>query len=406
MLRARHAANTALGISDNLILLVGCVVFFFVLLLPEPGAPSIYFTVLQGASATLKGYVSASDINQDIIGAQGLLLRRDPYPAYTPANPALGYEEFAAGHASTHPPTTFLFTLPIALLPQKLALAIWAWFMLLLLVLTLKCYGWSWKVALGLTPLLLLWTPIQISLGQVTILWLFGVSVAYRFRNERPFLSGASIAFASLTKFLPGLLIIAFFMKKQWRALLGFTCLWLAILLVLTLLFPGTINRYLEINQTTSLETIQRADNSALLFSSYRSGGWLGAGLAAVFLLAILVANRDCLLDRQPGSAPRFWRVLIYFSVVLLPIAWIYSIVPLLPIIAYQVFQKKLLVKLVGLCCIVLPCIAPPWGDLSVLPMMVVMILVGAGLLFDALPYRIFTATSLADFAQSATATE
>jgi hypothetical protein len=400
MQRARLADNTALGISDNLILIVGGVVFFLVLLLPEPGMPSVYFTILEGVASTLKGYVAASDINQDIIGAQGLILHRDPYPTYSPANPALGYEEFAVGHASTHPPTTFLFALPIALLPQKWALAIWAWFMLLLLVLTLRCYGWSWKVALGLMPILLLWTPIQISLGQVTIIWLFGVSVAYRFQNKRQFLSGASIAFASLTKFLPGLMIIAFFTKKQWRALLGFVCLWLAILMVLTVLFPGTINRYLEVNQTTSLETIQRTDNSALLFSSYRIGGWLGTSLAGVFLLSILIANRDCLLNRQPDSAPRFWRILIYFSVVLLPIAWIYSIVPLLPIIAYQVFQKKLAVKLVGLCCIVLPCVAPPWGDLSVLPLMLVTVLVGAGLLFDAWPYRIFTATSLAGFAQ------
>jgi hypothetical protein len=97
------------------------------------------------------------------------------------------------------------------------------------------------------------------------------------------------------------------------------------------------------------------------------------------------------------------WRILIYFSVALLPIAWTYSIVPLLPVIMYQVLQKKLLIKVAGLCCLVLPCVAPPWGELSVLPLTLVTVLAGAGLMFDALPFRIFTASSVADFVQPST---
>ena len=58
-----------------------------------------------------------------------------------------------------------------------------AWLMWLLLVLTFRCYELSWKEALG----------------QVTIIWLFGVSVAYRFQNKQQFLSGVSTGFASLS---------------------------------------------------------------------------------------------------------------------------------------------------------------------------------------------------------------
>lgn len=385
------------GLADNLVLIAGCLVFGLLLLLPEPGPPAVYVTVLEGAASTLKGYFAATDINQDIIGARGLLLNQDPYPTYSPADPVLGYEEFAVGHASTHPPTTFLFALPIARLPQRWATAIWAWSMLALLVLTFRCYGASWKMALGLTPIALLWTPLQISLGQITILWLFGVAAAYRWQATRPVLSGASIALASLTKFLPGLMLAAFLVKKQWKAVAGFAGLWLIALGVLLVLFPGAIGRYLEVNQTTSLETANRLDNAALVFGSYRFGGWLGAGLAGLFLLAIVVANRDCWLRPQPATTPRLWRMLTYLSVALLPIAWVYSIVPLLPIVGYQVLQKKLIVKLAGLCCLVLPCLAPPWGDLAVLPLLVVTISVGAGLIFDVLPCRVCTATSLAD---------
>ena len=283
MVHVRPADKAPLGVSDNLILMVGCVIFLLILLLPEPDVPSVYVTVLEGASSTLKGYITSSDINQDLIGAQGLILHQDPYSVLGLVNPILGYQEFSVGHASTHPPTAFLFVLPIALLPQKWALAVWAWCMLILLVLTLRCYGVSWKAALGLMPVSLLWTPIQISLGQITIIWLFGVAVAYRFQTKRQFLSGASIGLASLTKFLPGLMLSAYLIKKQWRTLVGFICLWLVTLAVFSWLFPGAINRYLGVNQTTSLETIQRADNSALLFSSYRIGGWLGAAWPSCF---------------------------------------------------------------------------------------------------------------------------
>ena len=393
----RSAPKRRSGIWDRIILLAGCVIFVGILLLPEPGVTMVYVTVLEGASATLKGHFAATDINQDIIGARGLLLNQDPYPSYSPADLSLGYEEFAVGHASTHPPTAFLFTLPIARMPQRWATAIWAWLMLALLTLTIRCYGASWSVALGLTPIALLWTPLQISLGQVTIVWLFGVAVAYRFQATRPFVSGASIALASLTKFLPGLLVIACFMKRQWRALAGFVVIWVSVLAFLMVVFPGTIERYLEVNQITSLETINRLDNAALLFSSYRLGSWPGAGLAMLFLLAILATNRRCLIDSQPASTAQLWRVLTYFSVTLLPIAWIYSIVPLLPIVVYQIRQRKFLIKLTGLCCLILPCVAPIWGSLAVSPLLAVMIAMGAGLIFDALPFRIFTAVSLAD---------
>src|SRR5512147_1383418 len=100
MLPVRPAAKTSAGNSDNRILRVGCVIFGLILLLPEPGVPSVYFNVLEGASSALKGYVTGSDINQDIIGAQGLILHHDPYPI-------LG-AGVGAGHASTHPPTAFL----------------------------------------------------------------------------------------------------------------------------------------------------------------------------------------------------------------------------------------------------------------------------------------------------------
>lgn len=389
---------TRRSLPENAVLAIGMVVFALFLLLPEPDKPLMYLTRWQVASATLRGKADASDVAQDIIGFRALVRQQDPYPILGPAGQDIGVE-WQVLHTSTHPPTAFLLVAPIAFLPWRWAAAAWAWLMLALLVLTLRCYGVSWKTALGLTPVALLWPPVATSLGQMTIIWLFGLAAGYRLQSKRPLWSGMSIGLASMTKLFPGLLIVAFFLKRQWRALLGFVSIWLASLVILVLLHPGSIHRYLEVNRSTAPDMIWRADNSSLLLNSYRYGGWIGLALVLAFFLLIVWTNRDCLYDSEPFASPRLWRLLSYFTVALLPISWGYSIAPLLPIVTFLVSRRKLSTMIVGSWCIVISCVGPMWGPYSVLPLVLVNLLVGTGLLFDALPFRLFTAHYLRDLA-------
>lgn len=383
------------GLIDNVLLIIGIAILALFLLLPERNRPLTYYSYFE-ASSTLKGEGGPSDITQDIIGFRALVRQQDPYPILGPAARELGLE-WDVNHTSTHPPTAFLLVAPIAFLPWNWAAAFWAWLMLVLLVFTFRCFGISWKASAGLVPVALLWPPIATSLGQMTIIWLLAVAVGYHFQSKQRLPSAISIAVSSLAKFFPGLLAVVFLLKRQWHALLSFVSVWILSLVILVLLHPQSIFRYIEVNRSNSPDIIWRADNSSLLLNSYRAGGWIGVFLVLTLFILILWTNRDCFNNPQPVVFSKLWMLLTYFSVSLLPVFWIYSVTPLLPIIISLIFRKKLFTMTLGCCCLAIPVVVPAWGTRSVLPLVVVNLMVGTGLLVDALPFRMFTAVSLKD---------
>lgn len=417
--------------SDNGILIIGLLIFSFFLFLPERTTPWMfsiidayhsndcstsstipakfcdlyqkvnitllrYSIILEEASMILKGKSIPSDIAQDIVGFRALVSQKDAYPILGVAFRDLGLD-WGVEHNSTHPPTAFLFVAPIAFLPWNWASAVWGWFMLILIVFSFRCYGTSWKAAIGFTPILLLWPPIATSLSQLTIIWLFAIVAGYRFESQKPFLSGVSIGLASLTKLLPSLMIINYVVKRELKAVFGFLTTWVMALFILLIMHPGSFERYFEVNKLNSMTMILREDNSALLINSNRIGGFAGVALLLLIFFFILWVNREFLCSPKRNSSPKFWLLLVYFSVVLLPISWIYSIVPLLPVIYYLISQKKLSTVLVGCFCIEIPLIIPPYGPLSALPIAFVYLLVGLGLLFDGLTNKLFTAGYIKD---------
>jgi hypothetical protein len=357
-----------------------------------------YLTTLETTSSTLKWAGAPSDITQDIIGFRALVAKGDPYPRLGTALGELGLE-WRIEHASTHPPTTFLFAAPVAFLPWNWGLAVWAWLMVFLLALTLRQFDLSWKTAIGYTFIALLWPPIATSLGQMTIIWLFALTAASR-ADKKSLWGGIYIGLAALTKLLPALMTISFLLKKQWRAFAGFLLTLAAALAILLFLHPGSIVRYLEVNRTNSAEMMFRADNAALLVMGYRFGGWVGVALLLGFFASILYLHRKNFFG--PGLEPssKSWVVLSYFSVALLPVSWIYSVTPLLPIMVMLISRKKLSTMIIGSCCMIIPLFIPPFGPSAAIPMALVNLLVGIGLLIDELPYRLFTATYLKDLFQ------
>jgi hypothetical protein len=265
----------------------------------------------------LSGQRPYSDIAQDFYGFRALCLRADAYAPINEAVKTLGLD-WRVFHSSTHPPTAFLLTAPVAFLPWPVASAIWGWLMLVAIVASLRLYGLGWRWIALLLPVLCVWPPFVYSLEQLVPIWLLGIALAYR-KQETPFWAGVWIGFASLTKFLPGILLIPFLLRRKWSTVSGFTAVWIIALVLVIALHPGAIPSYLTINGSTTPETINRLDNGAFLPSLLRFFGLPGMAAGLLFLLLIAWVGR------------KNWYTWEFLAVALLPIAWIYSLFPLLP---------------------------------------------------------------------------
>src|SRR5919197_107866 len=234
---------------------------------------------LRTAAAQLRGSGPPVDLVQDYAGARDVARGREAYPVLTRAYASVGLK-WPAGHRSTHPPTAFLLVLPVAWLAWKAAATAWMVLMLAALAAAYWTLGAPPSLAAALAPLTVLWPPGGWSMGQLTPLWLLGLAVAWRLRG-RPAHAGA-------------------------------------------------IGRYVTILRTASREQAARGENSALLWAADHKYGAAGVAVALVLVAAVLA--RTLRRVRRHGELDRLsWDGVGWASVALLPIAWIYSLLPLLP---------------------------------------------------------------------------
>jgi hypothetical protein len=165
------------------------------------------------------------------------------------------------------------------------------------------------------------------SFSQLTPLWLLGQTVAWRYQHH-PWLAGAAVAVASLTKFLPAVLLVPFLLRRQWGVLAGFATVWVLAVGLLLGLSPGVFAEYVELAVPTAMAISLRADNGALLAFATSQIGSPAPVLAVGMLLATL--GRAV---RTAITAPRLsrhaWGLWAWLSVALLPISWQYSLLPL-----------------------------------------------------------------------------
>ena len=361
---------------------VGGLLLFAVLVWPQRTAPANPQSV-QAVSATLRGQISHSDVASDIYGFRALVGRRDAYLPLGTALRTLGID-WDVKLPSTHPPTCFLLLAPVAFMPWPLASAAWAWLMVGLLCLSFRFCGLRWTMELGLTPPALLWPPVAASLGQVTIVWLCGLAAAYHWRQRGPFRSGLGIGLAALTKLAPGIMVVVLLLRKQWRGVLAFVLVWTCALGALILMSPAVFVQYLHANRTTLPATFARPDNSALLATAFRAAGWPGVLVALSFLVLVIVAGLRRRFEATDGDAvTRLWLTFMYLAVALLPIAWVYSVTPLLPVMLYLLSRGRATTTLTAAGALAIPFFAPGWGAKSVAPLVVLTLLVGVGLIFD-----------------------
>lgn len=303
-----------------------------------------YFGALHAASDAMTGIRRPADIAQDFYGFHALVSGLDPYAILGPALESIG-APWKLDYPSTHPPTSFLVVAPAAWLPWPQSFMAWAWLMVGALLLSFRATGYAWKTAFLLAALSLLWPPAIWGFYQTTTVWLFGVMLAYQFRDSRPILAGAFIALASFTKFLPAILLIPFLIRRNWKVPLSFVLSWLGALATILLLSPNAIARYIEVNPANSTRHFLRGDNAsplALIWTGRLS--MLEIGLLVILVGFLVVAAAKLLSRARNGETISFaeWGFFSYLAVVLLPILWSLSILPLLPVLVQALGRKNL----------------------------------------------------------------
>jgi len=287
------------------------------------------------AATLLRGDAQFSEIAQDAYGFRAMLRREN---AYLPLTTALPNIQENWNLPTTHPPTAFLFAAPVAFLSDSTAATVWAWICVTALFASLRLHGFTWVESLLFTLLSFLWLPTIGSLGQLTPIWLLGLSCAYFYRERNPWLAGIFIALASMTKFFPALLIIPFLLKRKWSALYAFLLVWLVCVGVIYLLSPEIFSQYLQANRSASPFFIKVSAN--FIVASYRTYGWLGLILPFTFILFILLSNRKDLVSAKAVST-QSWLIFSFLAVALLPIIWGYSYFPLYPGMILQSKEKR-----------------------------------------------------------------
>jgi hypothetical protein len=290
----------------------------------------------RAAVAVLQGEAAYGDFAQDYVGARALRDDERAYPVLGPAFARVGID-WPVEHRSTHPPTAFLFALPFVGLDWATASAAWAALMLVALASSAWLLGLRWPLAILAAVAMLAWPPAAASLSQMTPIWLLGASFAWRFR-ARPGLAGAAIGAAALTKVFPLLLLAPFVLRGRVRAVLAAAAVCVGGVAAVALLSPSALADYATLGREASRLQLDRLDNSSLLVFSSNVYG-LGGVICVAALIAALAAV-SVRADRRTSFDFASWSRWSWLSVALLPIAWIYSLLPLLPVFVYLLGRR------------------------------------------------------------------
>jgi hypothetical protein len=118
------------------------------------------------------------------------------------------------------------------------------------------------------------------------------------------------------------------------------------------LLRPDAISSYIGTNTDTSLQQIMRPDNSALIISAWRFGGWIGVVALVIFVFWVTWVG---LHDEGPFG----WACLAWLDIALLPIAWLYSLLPLLPWLVITIRSSGSISRIIAIIALILPYLSP-----------------------------------------------
>lgn len=262
-----------------------------------------------------------TDFQVDFASAVALLHGEDPYGVTADIIDRYGMPPWDVALANPHPPTTVVLVLPFALLGYQNALTAWTLLMVFAVVGTIQLMGVRLAYAAPIGVAICVLFPGAYAIGNVVPVIGLGVALAYRFR-DRPVLAALGLTLAAAPKASGLLLVLPFLLTMRWRPVAWTAGFMAALALLPVAFFPATWNRYLDVGVYSVTRNAARGDNTAVLSLAERVGipSWVaGAALIALAVLAALVV-RDC-----------FWPV-VWLTVALLPIMWMYSLITLLPL--------------------------------------------------------------------------
>ncbi len=357
---------------QNLTLAFGLICLVAILSLRVPTELRTYTDGLRAVSGSLRAQFVYTDIATDILGFRAVVKDADPY---------LPLSVYFAQHdiswdlttASTHPPSAYLLTAPIAFLPLSAAVAAWGWLMLAVLCFSYYLLGAAPKAAIGLGCLSLLWPPVMMSLQQLTIVWLLGVVAAIRVGRGY---GGAALALAAMTKLVPALLILPFVVRRQWHVVIAFAAAWLIAVSVLMFLSPSVIGRYVRVNRTNLATVAARPDNASPVVTARRAGG-IAAGAAVVGLAVVIIAVA------LKSDLSEMLLLVNYAIVVLLPIAWVYSSCVLIPMFIWFLKCGPSWRASLTLVSIYILLVGSSFGSAATVQIALAIVLPGVGFLID-----------------------
>jgi glycosyl transferase family 87 len=168
-------------------------------------------------------------------------------------------------------------------------------------------------------------TYLGLYLGQTHLLLLFCLSLGiWLERNERPWLAGAVIVFAALTRPLPALLLVYYARQKRWSVLGG--ALIAGMLLVIVMLLgsgPITVMRSIPVALSSPGSASQSGLDEALSVVAGQYGVALVLLVVCAYLAAIIFQRSG---DTTLGAA---WTLCTMLAVS--PYVWSFYLVWLLP---------------------------------------------------------------------------
>ena len=282
---------------------------------------------LGAAVHLLLGRPGGTDFLVDYASAYALVHHGDAYEIAEKLSERVG-APWPVSTANTHPPTMLPFILPFLAGDYGSALGAWSLAMLFVLILSVRFLEMPWAVAIGVGVALAVSFPGAYGIGNPVPLIGLGIAIAYRWRNH-PLLAGLGIAIAAAPKISGILIVIPFLLSRRFKAVAVAAGVY-GVMAGLPVLFQSNVwTRYSHAGVRAAVLNATRSDNASWLHLAEKCGVSVIVVIALLGVLTIVAA----IITRDT-----FWPT-VWLIVAALPIAWMYSLLTLVPL-AVQVVRK------------------------------------------------------------------